>query len=34
MSSINPFEIWLSPLSNPQSRHTLSHRLPLIGGGQ
>ena len=22
MSSINPFEIWLSPLSNPQSRHT------------
>lgn len=34
MSSINPFEIWLSPLNNPQSRNTLPHQLSLIGGGQ
>jgi hypothetical protein len=34
MSSINPFEIRLSPLRNPQPRNTLPHHLSLLGGGQ
>lgn len=34
MRSMNPLEIWLSPLRNPQSRPPLPHRLFLLGGGQ
>jgi hypothetical protein len=34
MRSINPFEIWLSPLRNSQSRNALTHCLSILGGGQ
>ncbi|MGF6136917.1 hypothetical protein QF013_000535 [Pseudomonas laurylsulfatiphila] len=34
MRSINPFEIWLFPLRNPQSRNPLPHCLSILGGGQ
>jgi hypothetical protein len=34
MRSINPFEIWLSPLRNSQSRNALPHCLSILGGGQ
>ncbi|VVP29333.1 hypothetical protein PS893_04261 [Pseudomonas fluorescens] len=34
MRSINPFEIWLSPLRNSQSRNALPHSLSTLGGGQ
>lgn len=34
MRSINPYEIWLSPLRNSQSRNALPYHLSLIGGGQ
>jgi hypothetical protein len=34
MRSMNPFEIWLSPLRNPQSRNPLPHCLSILGGGQ
>ncbi|MGF6555604.1 hypothetical protein ABIA48_001984 [Pseudomonas sp. S30_BP2TU TE3576] len=34
MRSINPFEIWLFPQRNSQSRNTLPHCLSTLGGGQ
>jgi hypothetical protein len=34
MRSINPFEIWLFPLRNSQSRNALPHCLSVLGGGQ
>lgn len=34
MRSMNPFEIWLFPLRNSQSRKTLPHCLSILGGGQ
>ncbi|VVN37414.1 hypothetical protein PS659_05232 [Pseudomonas fluorescens] len=34
MRSINPFEIWLSPLRNSRSRNTLPHCLSILGGGE